>query len=197
MKYVISISLFAISIATAIFSANLSYVGLEATFPDIPLVGFIGAVIALSTVTISASVAQARRQGQTGVLYGALVLMVMTMALDFGANLSASKGAVDQRTVVYDQALAAFTTAEETLQITRKRIEDAEADLAKVLGDDVSAGQLVLVAAGQDIKVDGKRGPQTNAALAAFGRDLKIDLKDLRTAEAGAAAIVAAGLPEG
>ena len=196
MKYVISSGLFAVSFAAGIASAIMSYSGLNATFPTIPFVGFIGVIIAMSTITTSAAVGQARRQGQAGLMWAMLGLMALAIALDFGANTTATKGDVDQRGVQYQQALSAYTVAAETLSGVREDIDKAETDLAIVLGDDVAAAQLILVAAGQDIIIDGRRGPLTNAALAAYGRDLKAELRDLRAREDAAAQIVAAGLPE-
>ena len=196
MKYIIAAALFAVSITSAIFSAILSFEGLENTFPGIPYVGYIGGVIALTTVAISAATSQAKKQQQNNLFKVCAVLMASAIVLDFGANTTATTGEVDTRSVEYDQAVSAYTIANQTLNDTRRRIEKAEADLKTVLGENVEAAQMVLVASGQDIIVDGKRGPKTNKALAAFGRKLNTDLVALRAIESESGAIVAAGLPE-
>ena len=195
-KVIIATALFIVSISTAVFSALLSFTGLGNAFPGIPFVGGIGAVIALTTVAISAATSQARKQHQFGLFKVCVVLMVAAMALDFGANTTATTGEVSARSVQYEQALNAYNVARTTLAETRERIEKAETDLETVIGSDVEAAQLVLVSYGERIKVDGKRGPKTNAALASFGQKLRTDLVEMRKSETAAANTVAAGLPE-
>lgn len=196
MKYIIAIALFAVSISAAAFSAILSFEGLGGAFPGIPHVGYIGAVIALTTVAISAATSQARKQQQWGLFKVCVALMASAMLLDFGANTTATTGEVDSRSVEYQQAVNAYEVAQTTLVETRKRIAKAETDLETVLGPNVEAAQLVLLAYGQNITVDGKRGTETNKALAAFGPMLRDELSNLYVAEKSATAIVAAGLPE-
>lgn len=196
MKYLIAAALFAVSISSAVFSAILSFEGLERTFSDIPYVGYIGAVIALTTVAISAATSQARKQQQWNLFRFSAALMASAVLLDFGANFTATTGEVDATSVAYEQSVVAFETAKSTLADARDRISDAETDLETVLGANVEAAQLVLVSYGHDIKVDGQRGPATNSALAEAGRTLRADLTGLKETEKEAAAIVSKGLPE-
>ena len=195
-KVIIASALFIVSISAAVFSALLSFKGLANAFPGIPFVGGIGAVIALTNVAVSAATSQARKQHQFRLFKVCVVLMIAAMALDFGANTTATTGEVTSRSVEYEQALNAYAIAQSTLTETRKRIGKAETDLETVIGADVEAAQLVLVSYGQSIAVDGKRGPKTNAALAAFGQKLRTDLASMRDTESAAANTVAAGLPE-
>lgn len=196
MKYIIGAALFAVSISSGVFSAILSFTGLGAAFPGIPFVGGIGAVIALTTVAVSAATSQARKHEQFGLFRVCAVLMAFAMLLDFGANITATTGEVDTRSVEFQQAESAYNTAQSTLTETRRRIGDAEKDLEKVLGDNVEAAQLVLVSYGHDIQVDGNRGPQTRSALADVGRTLRNELTGLKETEKQAADTVSQGLPE-
>lgn len=140
------------------------------------------------------SVAARNRQWSTAALSGLVALAAAAASIN-GTYLRVSSAGDDvaqaqaDRAVGYDLAYAALQRAE-------RRLAAIDADLALIRSGDVAGVQALMKAKGYyDGQVDGRLGPQTEAALERYAAELSTARDEAAGAAAQAEPIVRAGRP--
>lgn len=190
-------TLIAASLGLSAISGMMSYTGLTMLLPEIPFIGWLGFVIAVSLVALSVGLSAeiARTQWPAVALLAALV--AGTAALDSVTNHQALQSQVTRAEQDVADRNARYEEAAKALPGTREEIAELERRLGLMVSQDVDEireAQLILTGLGTYAgKIDGLRGPQTLAAMGEYGGELRKRLATLRETEGQLSGIVADG----
>ena len=183
--------------ALAALSGTVSFTGISALLPSIPGIGFLGFVIAVTTVALGvAVVAEAiDRRWRSVLVYGGLLGLVACS--DVYTNILALQGQVSEATQATADRNQRFEAASETLANTRAELavtHDRIALMNAEAPDAIKTAQTYLASKGLYMgAIDGIRGGQTLAAMRAHGADLSNRLATLQQRETELLPTVAAG----
>lgn len=173
----------------AAISGTLAYHGFEAMIA-IPFAGWIGPCIAASLIGLGIAVETEIRERHwvgAGVL---LVLLIGAGWLDKHSGQLALTAKIEAAAQVDADRRQAFETARDLVTKNEAAIAGLDAQLAIITGADTKAAQQLL-----GVIVDGRRGPDTVAALKAREVALREEIAVLKAEIRDARPVVAAGAP--
>lgn len=173
----------------AAISGVLAYNGFE-TMLSIPFGGWIGPCVAVSLIGLGIAVEseiRARRWMGAAIL---AALLTGAGLLDRHSGELALRSKVEAAAQADADRKAAFQTASDALARARADKAKLEEELAVMVGNDTAAAQHAL-----GVIVDGKRGPDTAAAMQRRAGEIRADLVRVQRIEDAQTPIVAKGAP--
>ena len=190
-------TLTAAAFALAAMSGMVSFTGISTLLPSIPGIGFLGFVIAVTTVALGIAVIAELVDGRwkSVLAYGGLLVLVACS--DGYTNMLALQGQVSKAEQATADRNQSFDAASETLALARAEIAATHRLIALMNADavdEIREAQTYLASKGLYLgAIDGIRGGQTLAAMRAEGGKLSARLEMLQAREDELIPVVSAG----